>query len=207
MKVLIAMKEGMSTPDIIRKFVQSLEMPKPTYIYDPVLRSRVWELVGTCDFASDIRPSLSTGITLVETSYTYITDVNTKTAIALYCAFFGYIDCIERFNALEAKHFPRRLFCPSPDDSSFLVSLRALLLSMWEWYPDFGANAILYSGLQFINGSMLESVPRQAKVIKARTLPFVELRRNLSGIPDPFFCFIWEKSLFPDEKLYADIIP
>ena len=182
-------------------------MPRPTYTYDPVLRARIKEIVSGWDFAVNMRPQLLTGVTLAETSYNHITNVDTKAAIALYCALFAYIDSIEVFRAVEAKCFPRKLYCPSPDDSSFLVALRKLLLRMWEWYPDFGANAILYSGLQFINGSMLESVPGQSKVIQARTLDFVELRRNLSGIPDPFLCFIWEKSLFPDHRLYAEVIP
>lgn len=182
-------------------------MPRPTYTYDPVLRARVKEIVSGWDFAVNMRPQLLTGVTLAETSYNHITNVDTKAAIALYCALFAYIDSIEVFHAVEAKRFPRKLYCPSPDDSPFLVALRKLLLRMWEWYPDFGANAILYSGLQFINGSMLESVPGQSKVIQARTLDFVELRRNLSGIPDPFLCFIWEKSLFPDHRLYAEVIP
>lgn len=154
-----------------------------------------------------MRPQLLTGVTLAETSYNHITNVDTKAAIALYCALFAYIDDKKVFDAMVAQRFPRQLCCPSPDDSSFLVALRSVLLSMWDWYSDFGANTILYGGLEFINGSMLESAPGDSQIIQARTLPLVELRRNMAGIPDPFLCFIWEKSVFPDETLYAEAIP
>lgn len=196
-----------STADIIREFVQSLQISEPTYTYDRALRARIKEIVSPWDFADNMRSQLLIGVTLAETSYNHIPNTDTKAAIALFCALLGYIDNRDTFDAMAAQRFPLQLCRPSPGDSSFFVALRGLLLSMWNWYSDFGANTILYGALEFINGSMLESAPGRSRVIHARTLPFVELRRNMAGVPDPFLCFIWEKSMFPGETIYAELIP
>ncbi|KAH9830414.1 uncharacterized protein C8Q71DRAFT_363175 [Rhodofomes roseus] len=198
-----------STKDIIASFLRTLNISEPTYVQDSELRSRVKAIVATWDFVDQMRPQILMGVTLAETSYNHITNINARVGIALYCALIAYLDDIDLFNSLCARDFPRQLCFPSLKDSTFVVALREVLLGMWNWYPAFGANAIFYGALEYFNGAMLEASPssRASEAIRPRTLPFVELRRNLSGIPDPFACFIWEKSVFPDEKVYAELIP
>lgn len=152
-------------------------------------------------------PEMCIGVALAETSYTHIANVDTRAAIALYGSLIAYLDNINLFDTLTARSFPRQLCGASPKDSAWVNAFREVLLSMWKWYTDFGANAMFYGALEYFNGAMLESAPGQSEVVHPRTLPFVELRRTLNGLPDPFTCFIWEKSAFPDEKIYAEVIP
>ncbi|KZT73398.1 terpenoid synthase [Daedalea quercina L-15889] len=199
--------KSMTTADIISEFLQSLRISQPTYVRDPELRSRVEEIINKWDFAEHMRPQILIGLALAETSYNHISNVDTRAAIALYCALIAYLDNIDLFDSLSARKFPRQLCAPSSEDSTWVGALRGILLSMWDWYPDFGANTIFHSALGYFSGAMLECAPGRSRAIHARTLPFVELRRNLSGIPDPFTCFVWEKSMIPDEKTYVEVLP
>ncbi|KAH9926483.1 uncharacterized protein B0H18DRAFT_1118971 [Fomitopsis serialis] len=196
-----------STREVIQGFLNALSISKPTYVQDHELRSRVKAIASNWDFAEKMRPQILLGVTLSETSYTHITNVDARAAIALYCALIAYLDDINLFNSLSARDFPRQLCCPSPKDSTFVVALREVLHSMWTYYPEFGANAVFIGALGYFNGAMLETAPDQGGAIHPRTLPFVVMRRDLGGLPDPFTCFIWEKSVFPEEKIYVEVIP
>jgi len=78
---------------------------------------------------------------------------------------------------------------------------------MWNYFPMFGANAIFASTLRFVNVTILENTMEGA-ILGPRALPFIEYRREMSGVPEAYAAFIWEKDKTPDRDacLYIDYV-
>ncbi|KAI0962586.1 hypothetical protein AcV7_001398 [Taiwanofungus camphoratus] len=79
------------------------------------------------------------------------------------------------------------------------------LTEMQNHFPRFAASTILMSALQSMNGSMLENA-YEDPALRPCSLPFVEYRRLLTGIPEAYAMFIWDKVRFPDVKIYMDVL-
>ncbi|KAI0937376.1 hypothetical protein AcW1_001373 [Taiwanofungus camphoratus] len=61
------------------------------------------------------------------------------------------------------------------------------LAEMWTHFPHFAASTILMSALQSMNGSMLENA-YEDPTLRPCSLPFVEYRRLLTGVPEAMLC-------------------
>ena len=69
--------------------------------------------------------------------------------------------------------------------------LMLILSVMWEFYPEFSATSVFTSVLQFVNGCLLEQISGSASLSDFMdVLPFIEYRRNMSGLAEALGYFI-----------------
>ncbi|KZT00026.1 terpenoid synthase [Laetiporus sulphureus 93-53] len=174
------------------------------------LESRVRELAQSWPFGERIRPHIVTALTITETAYHHVSDMNAKVAITVFTALLTCMDDPGKHNsdAVDSIDHYRRLCNGSAmHDPGMLGELNRCLKGMWDLYPPLGANAIFIATLKFMNGTMLENSDESAFSNSSGSRAFVEYQRNLTGISEAYAFFIWDKKSFPDSRVYERAIP
>ncbi|KZT00021.1 terpenoid synthase [Laetiporus sulphureus 93-53] len=165
----------------------------------------------TDEWTFGIRPQIRTGVNFATVAFAHITDIETKVAVALYCALIAGMDDPARLSAnavISSEPFRKLCSGSARYDPGIPGALFKLLVKTHELFPPFAANTIYISVLQFLNGAMLENEYDSGGFdLTKSALRFVEYQRYLTGISDGFACFIWEGAKFPDERVYASAIP
>ncbi|PCH34384.1 terpenoid synthase [Wolfiporia cocos MD-104 SS10] len=187
---------------IINEFLSRMKYSYPDRPRDYELEARVKDITRSWKDEAALRRHIITGISITETSYSHLPAVDAKVAIAVLT---GIVTSIDDPTASAATNFSQRLCNGSiREDPGILGHLAKILANMWDLYPRYSAGLILTSTLDLLNGEMLGE---DACGGLARTIPFVEYHRGLTGMPGAYACFIWEKTRFPDERVYAQAIP
>lgn len=166
------------------------------------------EIAQTYSGLKPPRIHITTGAVMSMTAYSHIQSFETKIFIAVYTMLLGALDCPDVFNSLTSHDFHRNL-CGGvvQQETNILGQLAKLLSTAWEHFPQYSASAILSCTLDFMNMCFVENTSHDM-VISADSLPFVEYRRVYgTGISAAFAVFIWEKSQFPDERVFLQAIP
>lgn len=175
--------------------------------WDGELRRRVAEITDAWDFKEPARPHINTALVITESAYDHLTDLNAKVAITIFTALATSLDDPNVLDGLAFDQFHRQHSnCSVYGDNSPLGLFAEVTRRMGECYPNFAAGTILVSALQFVNVSVLENVTKGI-TLHPKALPFVEYRRMLSGVPEAYGCFIWEKARFPTVDCYIQAIP
>ncbi|CCL98073.1 uncharacterized protein FIBRA_00067 [Fibroporia radiculosa] len=179
----------------------------PTYQPDIELRQKIEETTRLWEDEEALRPFIVSAIFLTETGYGHILDNNVKVIIALYTALILIMDSPAIAEANNAIGIPQGLCQGSIHATPGLIgTLAKLAKDSWDYFVPFAAGSIVISILDHVNGEMLERLG-DTDSDALTSYPFVKYRRMLSGLPDAFSCFIWEKSRFPDVNAYLLAIP
>jgi len=84
----------------------------------------------------------------------------------------------------------------------------SVLADMGRLFPAFGTNCIISStiDMQWFAGEMISN-PSTPFFLEPRSKSFVDFQRSLSGDPEAYAAFIWDKADFFDETSYIHIFP
>ncbi|KAH9944602.1 isoprenoid synthase domain-containing protein [Amylocystis lapponica] len=193
--------------DAISYFLDKACMTIPTVRRDLELESCVQTTIQSWGLEGMVHPHEITANIIAATAYNHISNFDTKVQIALYTALLTSMDNPEVMGSLPFDRLHDKLFSGVlKTESDMFGHLSQILMGMWNHYPRFAASSILGSTLQFINVTILENETRSA-VLSTQALSFIEYRRALSGVPDAYASFIWDKSRFPDVQVYIRILP
>ncbi|KZT00027.1 terpenoid synthase [Laetiporus sulphureus 93-53] len=192
---------------VIRNFLKKINLTFPNYKRDAELEARVKEAVQPWGNADLLRPHLITAIILTVTAYNHIPSLDTRVQITLFTTLIIAIDDPAVFNALDARTFLLQM-CTGDiqQNAGMLGEFTKILGRMWEHYSGFSANTIYASALRYINASLLEN-DASGVPLSRDALQFVEYKRSMSATTEAYACFIWEKSRFPDAKVFMQAIP
>lgn len=155
----------------------------------------------------DLDLRINTALVITETAYQHLTDTDVKVEITIYTALLTTLDDPAFMDSLASRDL-HQMLCDGTarDDDGILGVMLQGLTKMWDYFPSFSANAILAATLRFMNVAKLENAMRDT-ILSPEALPFVEYRRQMSGIAEAYAAFIWEKAKFPDVKVYMQAIP
>ncbi|EED80636.1 predicted protein [Postia placenta Mad-698-R] len=191
----------------VQDFLDKMEFVNFKRHRDGELRRRVAEITDTWDFKETARPHINTALVITESAYGHLTDLDAKVAITIFTALATSVDDPNALDGLAFDQFHRRHSdCTVHGDKSPLGLFAKVTSQMAACYPSFAAGAILVAALQFVNASILENTTR-GTMLHPKALGFVEYRRFLSGMPEAYVCFIWEKTRFPAVNCYIQAIP
>ncbi|EMD31537.1 terpene cyclase [Gelatoporia subvermispora B] len=196
-----------SVKNALDYFLTKLEVEIPTYERDTALERRVDEIIRSYPGAKPTHPHIVTAIVIAITGYQHIQSFDAKVLIAVYTAIATTLDSPEVLDSLASRDFHRR-FCAgaAQHDDDMLGQLARLMVTFWDHYPRYAASSAMASTLEFVNISILENTSH-GMIMSSDSLPFIEYRRAKSGIPEAYAAFIWERSKFPDEKIYLQAVP
>ncbi|KAH9926486.1 uncharacterized protein B0H18DRAFT_1006379 [Fomitopsis serialis] len=193
-------------------FLQKMNVPAtPKSTRNPALESRVKEITQTWPSPSPSHDHTNhhivTGVVMTEASYSHLTSIDAQVAIALYTALMVALDDPEVFGVVSAHKFPQMLCDGSAhQDRGLLGELARLLVDMGRLFPAFGINCIISSTMRWFAGEMISN-PSTPSFLEPRSKSFVDLQRSLSGDPEAYAAFIWDKADFSDETSYIHIFP
>ncbi|OCH83893.1 terpenoid synthase [Obba rivulosa] len=207
MSLLESNPVGAVAKDALEYFLTNLGIEVPAYKRDIALENRVDEIIQAYPGAKPTRPHIVTAIIITITAYRHIQSFDAKVLIAVYTAIATTLDSPEVLDSLASRDFHRR-FCAgaAQHDDDMLGQLAKLMVTFWDHYPRYAASSAMASTLEFVNISILENTSRDM-TMSSESLPFIEYRRAKSGIPEAYAAFIWERSKFPDEKIYLQAVP
>ncbi|EPS95759.1 hypothetical protein FOMPIDRAFT_31126, partial [Fomitopsis schrenkii] len=151
---------------------------------------------------------ITTGIATGDNPYRHVS-MDVRVAISLFTTIAVCMDDSATLTSIDCPNVHLDL-CGGLDQKGSTDGLARELLrilrSMWNYYPKFGASAIFLSTMQFLNISLLDHNPRDI-VLPGDSIKFTEYRRSLDRCSEAYAYFIWEKSRFPDPKVYMHTIP
>ncbi|PCH34391.1 terpenoid synthase [Wolfiporia cocos MD-104 SS10] len=193
--------------EAVREFLHKMQVSLPQYPRDPELEARVRETLSSWGHEKALRPYIITGIMLTITAYSHITDFETKVQIALFTTFIIAMDDPAVLDSIACREFHQAIcFGTVQKESGLFNKFNKILQSMWGHYPTFTANTIYASALRFVNAAILEK-ESAGTALSSDSLPYVEYKRSMTATTEAYACFIWEKSKFPDVKVYMQAIP
>ncbi|PCH34221.1 terpenoid synthase [Wolfiporia cocos MD-104 SS10] len=184
-------------------FLRKIDYSFPTVRRDHELESRVKDITSQWPDEASLKPYIITCLAIAEISYSHLLSVEAKAAIAIFTAILAAID----ESAISSSHalaLPK-IFCDGSamhDTDSRIGRLVKVVAQMWDYYPRTSANTIMASCVNYPNGVFLEAMG-----VEARVRPYVEYRRWLSGAPEAYSCFVWEKDKCPDERAFIRALP
>ena len=159
----------------------------PTYCRDTELEVRVKDTIQSWGLTDVVRPHEITGILIATTAYRHLTDFEARVKVALFTAILFPIDDPDRLSSLSCDTFHNQLCSgTSMVEAGLSMRVQQVLHGMWDHFPRFAAGLILASTLQYINVNLLDYEAKEP-FQGTGLLEFVELRRVLSGISEPYF--------------------
>ncbi|KAI0927893.1 terpene cyclase [Taiwanofungus camphoratus] len=191
----------------IQDFLERIRLTLPKYERDVELETRVKQVTQSWDNELFIRPNIVSAIIFTTTAYSHISSSDTKLHIALFVSLLTSLDDPTLFASKTVYDLHQKLCTGSAQNNpDMLGRLTRLLAGMWDHFPKSAANPIFVSTLRWINGTVLEN-ESQDMILTFSALSFIEYRRSMSGAPEAFAAFIWEKARFPDVSVYVQAIP
>lgn len=184
-----------------------MDVTPPKYERDTELEVRVKAITRTWPFENQVKRHIVTALVIVETSYTHVSDVDTKVAIVLYTAILTAVDDPDLFDSAGGHDFWHRICDGSLlQEKSIMGEFARVISGMGRFYSNYSSGAILASSLRFLNGEMIGN-PESKAFVEPRSKEFVDFSRDLSGDAEAYGAFIWGKVDFPDEYSYIQTLP
>ncbi|OCH89693.1 terpenoid synthase [Obba rivulosa] len=188
----------------ISGFLGRLDITVPPFERDLKLEQRVDEIMQSWNCPPCPRPYVVTAIDITAMAYKHVQDFEAKAIIVIFTALAITLDDPEILAHLSSENFCLDVATGRiHEDDGWLAEYAKILSGMWTHFPRFSASTIFASGIDFVNGCILENTYHEPVV----SASFVEYRRNKTGICDAYASFIWEAAQFPDEKEYVQAIP
>ena len=191
----------------VREFLRKVNITPPEYERDTELEAGVDAITCKWPFKDQVERHITTGIIMAKTSYSHVSDVDARVAIALYMAILIALDDPAMFDSAEAQNF----WCGVCDgsllrSSGILGEYARIVLSMGRFYSSFSSGTILGATVRFLNGEMIGN-PESNTFVEPNSREFVEFSRDLNGGSEAFAAFIWRKGDFPDQYSFIQAFP
>ena len=184
-----------------------MDVTPPKYERDAELEASIEAITRTWDFKDQVQKHIITGLIMAKTSYSHVSDVEARAAIAVYMAILIALDDPVLFDSAGAQEFWRGICDGSLLQSSgILAEYAKVVLSMGRFYSNFSSGTILGATVRFLNGEMIGN-PESNAFVEPNSRQFVEFSRDLNGGSEAFAAFIWSKLDFPDEYSYIQVFP
>lgn len=189
-------------------FLRSMGTTLPVPTRDAELEAGVMAITHTWPFELQIRQHIVTGVSLSETSYAHISNIENRVAIAIYTALTTALDDPEIFESVGAQDFCWKMVNDTiRSDSGFLGQLARVVGDLQTFYSTFSASSIVVSTLQFLQGEMISGNPNNNTFVKPDTKEFLDYVRNLNGDGEAYAAFIWSKVDFPGDNSFVKAFP
>lgn len=190
--------------DTVGCYLQRMSFtPLASYSRDMELAERVKAATAGWDFETDIRlKHVVTGLTLTEAAYSHL-DIDARVAVAIYTSLNTACDDPKVLNNLRVRDFLNGSY---HDEDGLLGHIARSLAGIHHHFPPFGTSMIITGMMRWFAAEILTD-PCDPLFIKPSNRPFADYQRSMSGNGEGYAAFIWQKSQFPDERVWINALP